>query len=71
MAIKILMPALSPTMENGKVAQWLVDENDTVRSGDILAEIETDKAIVELEAIDDGVVSRLLVEAGPDFDKCQ
>ena len=67
MAIKILMPALSPTMENGKVAQWLVDENDTVRSGDILAEIETDKAIVELEAIDDGVVGKLLVEAGPDL----
>ena len=67
MAIKILMPALSPTMETGKIAQWLVSENDAVASGDILAEIETDKAIVELEAIDDGVVGKILFEAGPDL----
>lgn len=66
MAVKILMPALSPTMESGKIAQWLVNENDTVASGDILAEIETDKAIVELEAIDDGVIGKILFEAGPD-----
>lgn len=66
MAVKILMPALSPTMESGKIAQWLVKENETVASGDILAEIETDKAIVELEAIDDGVVGKILFEAGPD-----
>ncbi|NCF79127.1 MAG: pyruvate dehydrogenase complex E1 component subunit beta [Alphaproteobacteria bacterium] len=66
MAVKILMPALSPTMESGKIAQWLVEANETVASGDILAEIETDKAIVELEAIDDGVVGKILFEAGPD-----
>ena len=66
MAVKILMPALSPTMESGKIAQWLVAENDTVSSGDILAEIETDKAIVELEAIDDGTIGKILIEAGPD-----
>ena len=66
MAVKILMPALSPTMESGKIAQWLVEENDTVSSGDILAEIETDKAIVELEAIDDGTVGKILIDAGPD-----
>lgn len=66
MAVKILMPALSPTMESGKIAQWLVSENETVSSGDILAEIETDKAIVELEAIDDGVIGKILFEAGPD-----
>lgn len=65
MAVKILMPALSPTMESGKIAQWLVEENEPVASGDILAEIETDKAIVELEAIDDGVVGKILFEAGP------
>ena len=67
MAIKILMPALSQTMETGKIAQWLVSENDAVASGDILAEIETDKAIVELEAIDDGVIGKILFEAGPDL----
>ena len=66
MAVKILMPALSPTMESGKIAQWLVSENETVASGDILAEIETDKAIVELEAIDDGVIGKILADAGPD-----
>ncbi len=66
MAVKILMPTLSPTMESGKIAQWLVAENDKVESGDILAEIETDKAIVELEAIDDGTIGKILYEAGPD-----
>ena len=54
MSIEILMPALSPTMEEGKLAKWLVKEGDTVKSGDILAEIETDKATMEFEAVDEG-----------------
>ena len=66
MPIKITMPSLSPTMEHGKIAQWLVKVNDPVKSGDILAEIETDKAIVELEAIDDGIVGKIIHNAGPD-----
>lgn len=61
MESKILLPALSPTMEVGKIAKWFVKEGDTVASGDILAEIETDKAIMEFEAISDGVVEKLLV----------
>ena len=61
MGSKILLPALSPTMEVGKIAKWFVKEGDTVSSGDILAEIETDKAIMEFEAISDGVVEKLLV----------
>ncbi len=61
MGAKILLPALSPTMEVGKIAKWFVKEGDTVTSGDILAEIETDKAIMEFEAISDGVVEKLLV----------
>ena len=64
MAIEILMPALSPTMEEGTLAKWLVKEGDTVKSGQILAEIETDKATMEFEAIDDGVVGKLLVAEG-------
>ena len=56
MAIDILMPALSPTMEEGTLAKWLVSEGDTIKSGDILAEIETDKATMEFEAVDDGVI---------------
>ena len=60
----ILMPALSPTMEEGALAKWLVKVGDKVTSGDILAEIETDKATMEVEAIDEGVVEALLVEAG-------
>ncbi len=64
MAIEIKMPALSPTMEEGTLARWLVKEGDTVQSGDILAEIETDKATMEFEAIDEGVVSSLLVPEG-------
>ncbi|HRE60555.1 MAG TPA: pyruvate dehydrogenase complex E1 component subunit beta [Micropepsaceae bacterium] len=64
MTIQILMPALSPTMEEGKLAKWLVKEGDTVKSGDILAEIETDKATMEFEAVDEGVVSRILIPAG-------
>jgi pyruvate dehydrogenase E1 component beta subunit len=64
MPIEILMPALSPTMEEGKLSKWLKSEGDAVKSGDILAEIETDKATMEVEAIDEGVIGKLLVEAG-------
>lgn len=64
MPIEILMPALSPTMEEGTLASWLVKEGDTVESGDVLAEIETDKATMEVEAVDEGTVAKLLVEAG-------
>jgi biotin carboxyl carrier protein len=58
MAIEIKMPALSPTMEEGTLAKWLVKEGDEVKSGDILAEIETDKATMEFEAVDEGVIGR-------------
>ena len=64
MAIEILMPALSPTMEVGTLAKWLVKEGDTVASGDLLAEIETDKATMEFEAVDEGVIGSLLVAEG-------
>lgn len=64
MAIELKMPALSPTMEVGTVAKWLVKEGDEVASGDILAEIETDKATMEFEAVDEGVITKILVEAG-------
>src|SRR5580658_5316957 len=64
MATQILMPALSPTMEEGKLAKWLVKEGDDVRSGDILAEIETDKATMEFEAVDEGKIGRILVPEG-------
>lgn len=64
MATEILMPALSPTMEEGTLAKWLVKEGDTVSSGDILAEIETDKATMEFEAVDEGTIGKLLIEAG-------
>lgn len=64
MATEILMPALSPTMEEGTLAKWLVKEGDTVKSGDILAEIETDKATMEFEAVDEGIVGKLLVAEG-------
>ncbi len=64
MAINILMPALSPTMEEGTLAKWLVKEGDTVSSGDIMAEIETDKATMEFEATDEGVVGKILVAEG-------
>jgi pyruvate dehydrogenase E1 component beta subunit len=64
MAIEILMPALSPTMEEGTLAKWLVKEGDTVQSGDILAEIETDKATMEFEAVDEGVIGQILVAEG-------
>ncbi|MCC5967220.1 MAG: pyruvate dehydrogenase complex E1 component subunit beta [Natronohydrobacter sp.] len=64
MATEVLMPALSPTMEEGTLAKWLVKEGDKVASGDILAEIETDKATMEFEAVDDGVIGKILVAAG-------
>ncbi|MEC7763597.1 MAG: pyruvate dehydrogenase complex E1 component subunit beta [Pseudomonadota bacterium] len=64
MATEILMPALSPTMEEGTLAKWLVKEGDEVKSGDILAEIETDKATMEFEAVDEGTVGKILIEAG-------
>ncbi|NKX46351.1 pyruvate dehydrogenase complex E1 component subunit beta [Roseicyclus persicicus] len=64
MATEILMPALSPTMEEGTLAKWLVKEGDTVKAGDILAEIETDKATMEFEAVDEGVIGKILVAEG-------
>ena len=64
MATEILMPALSPTMEEGTLAKWLVKEGDTVKSGDILAEIETDKATMEFEAVDEGVIGKILIAEG-------
>ena len=64
MAVEILMPALSPTMEEGTLAKWLVKAGDKVKSGQILAEIETDKATMEFEAVDEGIISQLLVAAG-------
>ncbi|MGK2910649.1 MAG: pyruvate dehydrogenase complex dihydrolipoamide acetyltransferase [Sphingobium sp.] len=66
MAINIQMPALSPTMEEGSLAKWLVKEGDTVKSGDLLAEIETDKATMEFEAVDEGVIASILVAEGTD-----
>ncbi|MBE9476146.1 MAG: E3 binding domain-containing protein, partial [Proteobacteria bacterium] len=64
MAIQILMPALSPTMEEGTLAKWLVKEGDSVQSGDLLAEIETDKATMEFEAVDEGIIGKILVAEG-------
>jgi pyruvate dehydrogenase E2 component (dihydrolipoamide acetyltransferase) len=64
MPTPILMPALSPTMEEGKLAKWLVKEGQKVKSGDIIAEIETDKATMEVEAVDEGTIGRILVAAG-------
>eukprot|EP01036_Dinobryon_divergens_P014141 gene14141-19094_t len=58
------MPALSPTMEEGTLAKWLVKEGDTVKSGQIIAEIETDKATMEFEAVDEGIIGKLLVAEG-------
>jgi pyruvate dehydrogenase E1 component beta subunit len=66
MAIELKMPALSPTMEEGTLAKWLVKEGDAVKSGDILAEIETDKATMEYEAIDEGIIAQILVAEGTD-----
>jgi pyruvate dehydrogenase E1 component beta subunit len=66
MATQILMPALSPTMEEGTLAKWLVREGQQVKAGDILAEIETDKATMEFEAVDEGILGRILIQAGTD-----
>jgi pyruvate/2-oxoglutarate dehydrogenase complex dihydrolipoamide acyltransferase (E2) component len=64
MTIKILMPALSPTMEEGTLAKWIVKEGDNVQSGDIMAEIETDKATMEFEAVDEGIIGKILIPEG-------
>ncbi|AIT06545.1 branched-chain alpha-keto acid dehydrogenase subunit E2 [Sphingomonas taxi] len=66
MSIEIKMPALSPTMEEGTLAKWLVKEGDSVKSGDIMAEIETDKATMEFEAVDEGVIATILIAEGTD-----
>ena len=66
MAVELKMPALSPTMEEGTLAKWLVKEGDKIESGDILAEIETDKATMEFEAVDEGTIARILVPEGTD-----
>jgi pyruvate dehydrogenase E2 component (dihydrolipoamide acetyltransferase) len=64
MPIEITMPALSPTMEEGNLAKWLVKEGDSVAPGDVIAEIETDKATMEVEAVDEGTMAKILIEAG-------
>src|ERR1700753_859988 len=64
MATNILMPALSPTMEKGNLAKWLKQEGDKVKAGDILAEIETDKATMEYEAVDEGTLAKIVVPEG-------
>ncbi|HET6537379.1 MAG TPA: pyruvate dehydrogenase complex E1 component subunit beta [Sphingopyxis sp.] len=69
MAVELKMPALSPTMEEGTLAKWLVKEGDSVQSGDILAEIETDKATMEFEAVDEGTVEKILIAEGSDHVK--
>jgi len=64
MTIEILMPALSPTMEEGTLSKWLVEEGDLILAGDLLAEIETDKATMEVEAVEEGKIGKLLVSEG-------
>src|SRR4051812_27400792 len=64
MPIEILMPALSPTMEEGNLSKWLKNEGDKVVAGDVIAEIETDKATMEVEAVDEGTIGKLLIAAG-------
>src|SRR4051794_41831828 len=64
MGVQILMPALSPTMTEGKLSRWLKKEGDAVKSGDVIAEIETDKATMEVEAVDEGTLTRILVAEG-------
>ena len=66
MPIQVLMPALSPTMTEGKLAKWLKREGDAVSAGDVIAEIETDKATMEVEAVDEGTLGRILVAEGTD-----
>jgi pyruvate/2-oxoglutarate dehydrogenase complex dihydrolipoamide acyltransferase (E2) component len=64
MPTEILMPALSPTMEEGKLAKWVKQEGEKVASGDVIAEIETDKATMEFEAVDEGTIGKILIPAG-------
>src|SRR5271165_4460528 len=64
MPIEVLMPALSPTMEKGNLAKWIKHEGDKVKSGDVIAEIETDKATMEVEAVDEGTLGKILVPDG-------
>src|SRR6201997_3348219 len=66
MATEVLMPALSPTMTEGKMARWLKNEGEAVLTGDLLAEIETDKATMEVEAVDEGVLARIVIPEGTD-----
>ncbi|KAA2236989.1 pyruvate dehydrogenase complex E1 component subunit beta [Salinarimonas soli] len=66
MPVDVLMPALSPTMEQGKLSKWMKKEGDRIKSGDVLAEIETDKATMEVEAVDEGVLAKILIEEGTD-----
>src|SRR5262245_15520352 len=69
MPTQVLMPALSPTMEEGKLAKWLVEEGEDVKSGQVIAEIETDKATMEIEAVDEGKLAQILVPAGTEHVK--
>ena len=64
MSVNILMPALSPTMEEGTLTKWLVKEGDRIQSGDLIAEIETDKATMEFEAVDEGIIGKILISEG-------
>ena len=64
MSIKILMPALSPTMKEGNLAKWLIKKGDKVKAGDVIAEIETDKATMEIEAVDEGTITKILFDEG-------
>ena len=64
MPIQVLMPALSPTMEKGNLAKWLKSEGDRIKAGDVIAEIETDKATMEVEAVDEGTLGKILIPAG-------
>src|SRR5580704_14079959 len=64
MPVEVLMPALSPTMTEGKIAKWLKQPGDAVKAGDVLAEIETDKATMEIEAVDEGTFAKILVPEG-------
>jgi pyruvate dehydrogenase E1 component beta subunit len=66
MAVDVLMPALSPTMEQGKLSKWLKNEGDKIKSGDVIAEIETDKATMEVEAVDEGILAKILIAGGTD-----
>src|SRR5438477_8384702 len=66
MAIDVMMPALSPTMTEGKIAKWIKAVGDSVKSGDVLAEIETDKATMEVEAVDEGTLAKIVVPEGTD-----